>query len=178
MSQPPGPPEFPGYQQYFILTLTLDAGDSRARLTLTGPKAPGIGATQTIGVGRDAAGDYHFLVGSGEDHVYKPKDVPAEILKMLGGGGGPPTNEVMLPARDVLKRKSDGAFMTFEQYEANRRAFHSPGSPAVSGKVVLWPKLTPEMFSWLVDFYRGKGRRPLPPDAGDYPMPSGSTGVG
>lgn len=178
---PPGPPEFSRFKQYFTLTLTLDSGTKRASLTAAGPQVPETGVMPIIGVGRDSAGNYHFLIGHGEDHVYRPQDVPAEILKLLGGSGGgpsgPPTTKMWLPARDVLRRKSDGAFMTFAQYEANRLGAHRPGAPTLGGKVTLWPELTPEIFYLLIDLYSGKGQRSRSRDYGDYPLPAGNTGV-
>ena len=44
----------------------FDSGDGRAKLTLQGPKVPGIGVAPAIGVSRDAKGNYHFLIGGGE----------------------------------------------------------------------------------------------------------------
>jgi hypothetical protein len=63
--------------------------------------------------------------------------------------------------------------MTYDDYDRQRKLFHSP----VSNLGTVWPLLPPALYQALIDFYSGRSRRPLPSvqDAGDFPMPSGDS---
>ena len=171
-----GPPGLPEIKQYALLTFEFDSGDGRAKLTLQGPKVPGIDVAPAIGVGRDAKSDYHFLIGGGE-FVYPPKDLPGELRRLLGDSGatkGPPA-PVRMPTKSQLQ-KVDGSFMTYEEYELTRKLWHSP----VSNLGTVWPPLPPALYQALIDFYSGKKlSRPLnrSSDYGDFPLPSDDTRV-
>jgi hypothetical protein len=177
---PPGPPDSPGFQQYAVLTFTLGGGGKGAKLTLQGPKAPGIGLAPTIGIGLDKSGNYHFLIGAG-DFAYPPKDVPNEIRRLLGGSGGGangPPQAVAMPTADQLKR-ADGSFMDYDVYDQQRRMFHS-GLPGDSGPI--WIPLPRAVYKALIDFYSTGTIRlvPLekgPKDVGDFPTPPSDTAV-
>lgn len=161
------------YEQYFQLTFVFDSGDGRAKLTLEGPKVPVVGLAPAIGVERDARGNYHFLIG-GNDFVYPPKDLPDELRKLLGdkktATKGPPV-PVRMPTKQQLTQ-SDGTFMSWDDYDRNRRLFHSPGMNFGS----VWLALPPALYQALIDFYSGrKGFRPLPSNVGDFPVPSGDS---
>jgi hypothetical protein len=149
-----------------------------------GPKVPGIGVAPTIGIGRDAKGNYHFLIGGG-DFVYPPSQLPGELRRLLGGGTGtpkgPPT-PVKMPSKNQLQ-KADGSFRTYEEYERDRKLWHSAGSNFGT----IWPPLPPVLYEILIDYYSGSIEdvlmRPLirtpdrSSDYGDFPLPSGDTGT-
>lgn len=173
----PGLDQLPPIEQYAVLTLNLDGGVGRAKLSLQGPEAPGIGVSGAIGVGRDAQGNYHFMIGGGE-YVFPPKDIPGELRRLLGDAGGgnsaPPPSAVRMPNRDQLLRP-DGSVMTYGDYELNRKLFHQEGLN-VGGPT--WPPLPRVLYEALTDFYFGPVHVELPPpsqDYGDYPVPAGSS---
>lgn len=167
-----GSPELPEIKQYAMLTFEFDSGDGRAKLTLQGPKVPGVDVAPAIGLSRDAKGDYHFLIGGGE-FVYPPKDLPGELRRLLGDSSAPkgPPTPVKMPTKHQL-RKVDGSFMTSAEYELNRKLWYSP----VGNLGTVWPPLPPALYQALIDFYSGKKpSRPL--DYGDFPLPSDDTRV-
>jgi hypothetical protein len=172
-----GPPNLPDIKQYAVLVFNFDSGDGRAKLTLQGPKIPGIGVAPAIGVSRDANCNYHFLIGGGE-FVYPPSQLPAELRRLLGGADAPkgPPKPVPMPSKNALQ-KADGSFMTYEEYERTRKWFHSPDLK----NATVWPALPQALYEKLIDFYSGSDMnlRPLiqPPDYGDFPLPSGDTGT-
>ena len=178
----PNPP-LPSIQQYFLVRLEFDSGDGRARLTLQGPKVPGLGVSPAIGVGRDAQGNYRFLIG-GNTFVYPPEKLPGELLKMLGDPNsrvkGPPT-PMRLPSKRQLQN-SDGSWRSWDDYDRDRKLFHSPGSNLGD----VWPALPPALYRALIDFYSGRTRSPInpndipipprsPTNPGDFPIPSGDS---
>jgi hypothetical protein len=168
--------EIPEIKQYAVLTFKFDSGDGRAKLTLEGPKVPSIGVAPAIGISRDAKGDYHFLIGGGE-YVYPPKQLPGELRRLLGDSGapkGPPTPVVPMPTKRQLQ-KTDGPFMTYEEYELNRKLFHSP----VGNLGTIWSPMPRALYQALIDFYSGNLSRPLlpPTDYGDFPLPPDDTGM-
>lgn len=173
-----GPPDLPEIKQSAVLIFKFDSGDGRAKLTLQGPKVPGIGVAPAIGLSRDANGNYHFLIGGGE-FVYPPNQLPGELRRLLGGADAPkgPPTPVSMPSKNQLQ-KADGSFMTYEEYERTRKWFHSPDLK----NVTIWPPLPPALYQILIDFYSDSGKdilRPLiqPPDYGDFPLPSDDTGT-
>lgn len=162
-------------QQYFQLTFVFDAGDGGARLTMNGPKDPILGLSPAIGVSRDAKGNYHFLIGV-NDFVYPPKDLPVELRKLLGDPSsqvkGPPL-PVRMPGKNQLLQ-SDGTYMSWSDYDRNRRMFYSPGMNVGT----VWLALPPALYQALIDFYSGqRAFRPLPSNVGDFPTPTGDTRV-
>lgn len=163
------------YQPYFQLTFVFDSGDGRAKLTLNGPKDPVLGISPAIGVSRDANGDYHFLIGA-NTFVYAPKDLPAELRKLLGDSSSPakgPPVPVRMPTKSQLQQ-ADGTFMSWDDYDRNRRMFYSPNSNVGT----VWPALPPALYQALIDFYSGRLLPTLTPsNTGDFPLPSGDTRV-
>jgi hypothetical protein len=164
------------YQPYLQLTFEFDSGDGRAKLTVNGPKDPVLGVSAAIGVSRDAHGKYHFLIGV-NDFVYEPKDLPDELRKLLGDphtpAKGPPV-PVRMPSKSQLQR-SDGTFMTWDDYDRNRRMFYSPGMNVGT----IWPPLPPGLYQALINFYSGKSSWTFAPsEVGDFPIPTGDTRLG
>jgi hypothetical protein len=154
-------------QQYVTLTLQYDIGDSQAQLTLQGPKIGDTDLAPTIGLARDGKGKYSLLIGSGE-YTFKAEELPKELVRLAGGGGGSPL-PFRMPRKDQLRRR-DGSYKTFQDYERERKLWHSP----LPGNTSVWPRLPAPLYDALIDFYLGRHLR----NYGDFPMPSDDYGVG
>lgn len=140
------------------LTIEFDTGGN-SRLVLRGPEIPVIAARPAIGVSRDAEGRYHFAVGA-DDHVYNWNDLPSEFRRLLGNSNTTPAGSrapIRMPSCRQL-RSASGSFMTYQDYELNRRLFHSEIAPIGA----IWPALPPAVYEAMISYCRqcGQGIQP------------------
>jgi hypothetical protein len=155
------------FNQYVMLTFEYDVGDRQAELKLEGPTLGDTDLAPTIGLSRDGKGKYSLLIGSGE-YVFKAEELPKELLRLAGAGGGAAL-PFRMPRKEQLRRR-DGSYKTFDDYERERKMWHSP----LPGNTNVWPRLPAPLYNALIDFYSGRPPR----NYGDYPMPSDDYSVG
>ena len=129
-----------------IGTITLEFEGGTARLVVRGPEIPVVGARPAMGVSRDDRGRFHFVVGA-DDYVYNAEDLPGELRRLLGGSSGSARpGTVRIPSCRQL-RLSDGSYLTLQQYDFNRRMWHSQAG-SIDG--VIWPPLPPPIYTALI----------------------------
>jgi hypothetical protein len=162
------------------LDLSVDLERGSVSVTVSGPSNTPVVSKPTIGLRRDASGQYHMLVG-GKDKVVAVDEIPAMLRKAMGATSGPAgasgsfripsCNQLQLSGKEQMPR-----YMTFDQYRTQQRIFHSPVNP-LGGQT--WLELTEPIFDELIAFCSATIAK-LPRESPDYndapetPLPKGS----
>ncbi|WP_263352929.1 eCIS core domain-containing protein [Acidicapsa acidisoli] len=143
----PGPPPTTGG-----LDLTVDLERGSVSVSVSGPSNTPLVPKPTIGLRRDASGQYHVLIG-GKDKVVTLDEIPGMLRKAVGAGSGtaqaaknfriPTCHQLQLSGKERMPR-----FMTFEQYKLQQRIWHGQVNP-LGGEV--WLELTKSIFDALIE---------------------------
>jgi len=134
------------------LDLTVDLDRGSVSVTVSGPSNTPVVPKPTIGLRRDASGQYHMLIG-GKDKTVTLDEIPGMLRKAMGATSGaagaskrfriPTCSQLRLSGKERMPR-----FMTFEQYKIQQRLWHGPVNP-LGGET--WLELTESIFDALID---------------------------
>ena len=161
-SQPGPPPTIGG------LDLTVDLERGSVSVSVSGPSNTPVIPKPTIGLRRDASGQYHVLIG-GKDKVVTLDEIPWMLRKAVGAGSGtaqaaknfriPTCHQLQLSGKERMPR-----FMNFEQYKLQQRIWHGQVNP-LGGEV--WLELAKSIFDALIELCSLTMRAP-PREAPEY----------
>ncbi len=152
--------------------LTLSIKENGAvEVRVIGPEDTPVVKSPTIGIGRDADGKWHILVG-GKDTVVTVDQIPAMLRSAYGGSskpGGKNTTKFRVPTSSQLWLTNQGRFMTYNEYKVSQML-----SPS------LMP-LTPALYDALIESYAPvqiQIPKPPPSEKGDFPTGTLPEGMG
>jgi hypothetical protein len=138
------------------VTLTFDL-NGKVDVTVSGPENTPVVSKPTIGIRRDAQGNYHILVG-GKDKVVTVDEIPAMLRSAMGGGTaakGAAAKQQQLRVPTCQQLADIG--YDYNSYETTRQLFYSPG---MSAGGPIWLPLTPSLFEALCALCRPRPKAP------------------
>lgn len=152
------PPEMPKIQGQLTLSINYETGAAEVRLV--GPEDTPVIKSPTIGIQRDANGQFHILIG-GKDTVVTVDQIPTMLRSAIGETSKPgekKQTQFRVPRYDQLWRSSLGRFATYTEYKITQML--TPD---------LMP-LTPALYEALIESYR-LSRQSLPLQTLPLPCP-------
>jgi len=159
-------PDMPPVQGQLTLSIKEDGA---VEVRVTGPEDTPVVKSPTIGIGRDADGKWHIMVG-GKDTVVTVDQIPAMLRSAYGGGskpGGKTATKFRVPTSSQLWLTQQGRFMTYNEYKVSQML-----SPS------LMP-LTPALYEALIESYAPQQiPKPPPSEKGDFPVGTLPEGMG